>query len=50
MPTSFFKRWNIKEKGFSIEIEILSKFLKQISLLKKSQLNMKADLIQGKEN
>jgi hypothetical protein len=28
MPTSFFKEMDIKEKGFSIEIEILSKFLK----------------------
>jgi hypothetical protein len=28
MPTSFFKEMDIKENGFSIEIEILSKFLK----------------------
>jgi len=28
MPTSFFKQNNFKEKGFSIEIEIISKFLK----------------------
>ena len=28
MPTSFFKDMNIKEKGFSIEVELLSKFLK----------------------
>ena len=28
MPTSFFKEMDIKEEGFSIEIEILSKFLK----------------------
>jgi len=28
MPTSFFKDLNIKEKGFSIEVELLSKFLK----------------------
>ena len=28
MPTSFFKNLDIKEKGFSIEIEIISKFLK----------------------
>ena len=28
MPSSFFKEMDIKEKGFSIEIEILSKFLK----------------------
>ena len=28
MPTSFFKGMDIKENGFSIEIEILSKFLK----------------------
>ena len=28
MPTSFFKQNNFKEEGFSIEIEIISKFLK----------------------
>lgn len=28
MPTSFFKEMDIKENGFSIEIEILSKYLK----------------------
>jgi dolichol-phosphate mannosyltransferase len=28
MPTVFFKKIDIKEKGFSVEIEILSKFLK----------------------
>ncbi len=28
MPTSFFKQNNFKEKGFSIEIELISKFLK----------------------
>lgn len=28
MPAFFFKEVSIKEKGFSIEIEILSKFLK----------------------
>ena len=28
MPSSFFKEMDIKENGFSIEIEILSKFLK----------------------
>lgn len=28
LPSSFFKNIDIKEKGFSIEIEILSKFLK----------------------
>jgi glycosyltransferase involved in cell wall biosynthesis len=28
MPTPFFKEMDIKENGFSIEIEILSKFLK----------------------
>ena len=28
MPTSFFKEMDIKENGFSIEIEILAKFLK----------------------
>ena len=28
MPTIFFKKIDIKEKGFSVEIEILSKFLK----------------------
>ena len=28
MPVFFFKEASIKEKGFSIEIEILSKFLK----------------------
>ena len=28
MPSSFFKEMDMKEKGFSIEIEILSKFLK----------------------
>jgi hypothetical protein len=28
MPSSFFKALNIKEKGFSIEVELLSKFLK----------------------
>ena len=28
MPTTFFKNQNIKEKGFSIEVEILAKFLK----------------------
>ena len=28
MPTDFFKKITLKEKGFSIEIEILSKFLK----------------------
>ena len=28
MPTSFFKEMDIEEEGFSIEIEILSKFLK----------------------
>ena len=28
MPTTFFKEITLKEKGFSIEIEILSKFLK----------------------
>ena len=28
MPTSFFKDLNIKEKGVSIEVELLSKFLK----------------------
>ena len=28
MPSSFFKKMDIKESGFSIEIEILSKFLK----------------------
>ena len=28
MPTSFFKGMDIKENGFSIEIEILAKFLK----------------------
>jgi len=28
MPTSFFQEIEIKEKGFSIEIEVLSKFLK----------------------
>jgi dolichol-phosphate mannosyltransferase len=28
MPTSFFKEMDIKENGFSVEIEILSKFLK----------------------
>ena len=28
MPTSFFKQMDIKENGFSIEIEILAKFLK----------------------
>jgi len=28
MPSEFFKNTNFKEKGFSIEIELLSKFLK----------------------
>ena len=28
MPTNFFKNLNIKENGFSIEVEILAKFLK----------------------
>jgi glycosyltransferase involved in cell wall biosynthesis len=28
MPSNFFKQINITEKGFSVEIEILSKFLK----------------------
>ena len=28
MPSEFFKNTNFKEKGFSIEIEILSKFIK----------------------
>ena len=28
MPTSFFQEIKIKEKGFSIEIEVLSKFIK----------------------
>ena len=28
MPVSFFKETDIREKGFSVEIEILSKFLK----------------------
>ena len=28
MPTDFFKKTTLKEKGFSIEIELLSKFLK----------------------
>ena len=28
MPTNFFQNINLKEKGFSIEIELLSKFLK----------------------
>ena len=28
MPSEFFKKVALKEKGFSIEIEILSKFLK----------------------
>ena len=28
MPASFFKSLDIKEKGFSIEVELLSKFLK----------------------
>jgi hypothetical protein len=28
MPTSFFKQMDIKENGFSIEIEIVAKFLK----------------------
>ena len=30
MPTSFFKSLQIKEKGFSVEVEILSKFLRKI--------------------
>jgi len=29
MPTSFFKSLQIKEKGFSVEVEILSKFLRK---------------------
>ena len=29
MPSSFFKNIDFMEEGFSIEIEILSKFLKQ---------------------
>ena len=28
MPSSFFKEVSLKEKGFSIEVELLSKFLK----------------------
>ena len=28
MPTKFFQNIDLKEKGFSIEIELLSKFLK----------------------
>jgi len=28
MPTKFFKEVTLKEKGFSIEVELLSKFLK----------------------
>ena len=28
MPSKFFKNLNISEKGFSIEVEILAKFLK----------------------
>ena len=28
MPVEFFKNIDLKEKGFSIEIELLSKFLK----------------------
>ena len=28
MPTDFFKKTTLKESGFSIEIELLSKFLK----------------------
>src|SRR6056300_646091 len=28
MPTTFFKEVTLKEKGFSIEVELLSKFLK----------------------
>ena len=34
MPSSFFKEMDIKEKGFSIEIEILSKFLKYNKYIK----------------
>jgi dolichol-phosphate mannosyltransferase len=34
MPTSFFKHMDIKENGFSIEIEILSKFLKHNKSIK----------------
>ena len=29
MPSSFFKEVSLKEKGFSIEVELLSKFLKK---------------------
>jgi hypothetical protein len=28
MPTSYFKYQEIKEKGFSIEVELLAKFIK----------------------
>ena len=28
MPSKFFKDMNIEEKGFSIEIELISKFLR----------------------
>ena len=29
MPSSFFKEVTLREKGFSIEVELLSKFLKK---------------------
>ena len=34
MPTQFFQSISLKEEGFSIEIEILSKFLKTNNTIK----------------
>ena len=38
-PTEFFKNVNFKEKGFSIEIEILAKYLKYNKSVFESSIN-----------
>jgi len=39
MPSKFFKEIELKEKGFSIEIEVLSKFLKHNKSIKESPIS-----------
>ena len=46
MPTEFFQSIRLNEQGFSIEIEILSKFLKTKNKIKEVQLNTKVEPIQ----
>ena len=51
MPTSFFKQMDIKENGFSIEIEILAKFLKYNKSIKEIPIRYEGrSYEEGKKN